>query len=185
MDIPLIPESDVDGEERRGEDDAEGGDDGQRGEDGHADPRRLHSLDGPVSGRLFALRHPRDGRLVEEERVAGVLVLGDGHLVGPNDLLHRQPAAAFVILEFDSALQQPKQHNYLEAKSRTGRLAYRDAVKVDAAQSVQQELLPSRDAVNEIVSSAVRKKGKIVTAVAATHNYTRSTAHITVVAQLN
>ena len=107
-DIPLISESDVDGEERRGEDDAEGGDDGQRGEDGHADPRRLHSLDGPVSGRLFALRHPRDGRLVEEERVAGVLVFGDGHLVGPNDLLHRQPAAAFVILEFDSALQQPK-----------------------------------------------------------------------------
>ena len=67
----------------------------------------------------------------------------------------------------------------------TQRLArYRDAVKVDAAQSVQQELLPSRDAVNEIVSIAV-KKGKIVTAVAATHNYTRSTAHITVVAQLN
>lgn len=52
-----------------------------------------------------------------------------------NNLLDRQPAAALVVLEFDAA---------------------RHAVEVDAAQGVQQQLLPARVAVRKVAETPVR-----------------------------
>lgn len=100
--LPLISESNVDGQKSGGEDNSKGGDDGQSGKHGDADSGRLDNLDGAIFRGLFA--HPRDGFLVEEESVAGIFVLGYLDLVRAHDLFDRQTPDAFVLDKIDLPL---------------------------------------------------------------------------------
>ena len=102
MDGPLISEADIDGQERRCQDDSHASDNGQSGEDGNADPGRHDVLNGPILGRLIV--HPGYCLLVQDQRVGRIVVFGHLFLVRSFELLHRQPTHPLVVFEMHSTL---------------------------------------------------------------------------------